>query len=262
MHFRKLELEDQPWFPETIKESMTDYLRFIFNTFNLYKPVIPLLNKALKLTGKSQIIDLCSGSGGAMESIVIGYKRMYSEEIKVVLTDISPKIHAYKHISARLSNISFVEFPVNAANVPNTLDGLRTIFSGIHHFDPVQVKAILKNASDSQQGIAIFDGGNKSVLMVLLILVFHPVTLFITTPFIRPFRWSRIIFTYIIPLILVGVVWDGIISILNLYKPSALLSLAKGIPYYFETGRVKNQLGLSITYLVGTPKKGSFSLKV
>jgi len=63
------EFEDLDWFPDTIRESMTDYLRYLITALNFYKPIIPLIIKGLNQTNTNQIIDLCSGGGGAIEKI-------------------------------------------------------------------------------------------------------------------------------------------------------------------------------------------------
>ena len=34
------EFEDLSWFPHTIRESMTDYLRYLLTTLDLYKPCL------------------------------------------------------------------------------------------------------------------------------------------------------------------------------------------------------------------------------
>jgi hypothetical protein len=115
--------------------------------------------------------------------------------------------------------ISYIGTPVDASDVPSELNGLRTIFSGFHHFEPKRAMAVLNNAVHAKKAIGIFDGGNRSLWMVLLLIIAHPVLLFLCTPFFRPFRISRLIFTYLIPVIPFCIVWDGFFSILRLYKP-------------------------------------------
>jgi hypothetical protein len=64
-----------------------------------------------------------------------------------------------------------------------------------------------------------------------------------------------LLFTYVVPLVIVGAVWDGIISIINLYRPSALLSLAREADnglYSWEAGKIRNRFGLRVSYLTGS----------
>ncbi|HEX3006219.1 MAG TPA: hypothetical protein VHO90_01245 [Bacteroidales bacterium] len=257
MYLRKLELEDQAWVPAPIKDGMTDYLRFLFHTFDLYRPVVPILNEVLAKSNSCQIVDLCSGSGGAIRRIQHHLEVIYSRRVQIVLTDLFPRIDAYSYLSGTTQQrISFESSPVDAANVPERLKGVRTMFSGIHHFDPLSARRVIANAVNARQPIAFFDGGNKNFFMILLILLIHPVAVMLSTPFIRPFRWSRLFYTYVFPFIIIGAVWDGIISIINLYRPSTLLNIAQNVDnthYLWKAGKVRNNIGLSILYLTGIP---------
>lgn len=258
MKFRGFEFEDQSWFPAAIRNYMTDYLRFLFHTFKLYHPVLPILKEALIKTNNHQILDLCSGSGGAMESVYDNLKQTLRMEVKITLSDLFPSTLIYKHLSHNTNGaISYVEQPVDATSVPFELNGFRTLFSGFHHFNPVKATAVLKNAIESQKAIAIFDGGNKNGWMILSILVLHPILIFLCTPLIRPFHVSRLLFTYLIPVIPLCTVWDGIVSVLRLYKPKEMLEMASeadiAYSYTWHSGMVRNKYGMGIAYLVGYP---------
>jgi len=131
------------------------------------------------------------------------------------------------------------------------------LFSGFHHFHPQKAKAVIKNAIESKAEIGIFDGGDKSIWMIVVIIILHPILMFFCTPFIKPFRMSRIVFTYIIPIIPFCTVWDGIISIIRLYSPEQMLKMAREVDfdnnYNWISGRVSNKFGISIAYLIGVP---------
>lgn len=257
MKLRGFEFEDQPWFPEIIRDSMTDYLRFLFNTFKLYQPILPLIKDGLVKTNTRQILDLCSGSGGAMEDIYENLKTAFSGDIKITLSDLFPSFLVYEHLHQQTDGgISYICKPVDASDVPSELNGFRTLFSGFHHFEPKRAIAVLKNAVHARKGIGIFDGGNRSVWMIFLLIIVHPIMLFVCTPFFKPFRISRLLFTYLIPVIPVCTVWDGIISISRLYSPDEMFQMAKeadSIDYTWISGKVRTKYGMSIAYLVGYP---------
>jgi hypothetical protein len=251
------EFEDLAWFPNTIRESMTDYLRYLITKVDFYRPIVPLIIEGMTKTNTNQIIDLCSGGGGAIEQIQNELKQLTDAEIKIMLTDKYPNTSAYKYVSAKTDGaISFLDTSVDAADVPLTLKGFRTIFSGFHHFDNSFAKAVLKNAVDARSGIGIFDGGNKNILAIIAILVVHPVVFVLFTPFFRPFRFSRLFFTYLIPIIPFCTVWDGIVSIIRLYKPNELLQIANEVEpdtYQWSSGKKKSKFGLNVTFLIGYP---------
>ena len=250
------EFEDQSWFPDVIREGMTDFLRFIFTIGNLYKPVIPLLSEALQQTNVNRIVDLCSGSGGPIEQVAI----LLAKEgiaVPITVTDKFPNVPAYKLLYSKSNGIiNYVSFPVDAMKVPGHIKGFRTIFSGFHHFSESSATAILNDAVAANEGIAIFDGGDKSVMFILTILLLQPVGFLLFTPFIRPFRWSRLLFTYLLPVIPFCTVWDGIVSTIRLHMVIGLLSIANGTNstnYRWKAGKVKNSMGMHIAYLIGYP---------
>ncbi|MFZ7114925.1 MAG: class I SAM-dependent methyltransferase [Bacteroidota bacterium] len=258
MFARKIlfEFEDLKWFPDVIRSGMTDYLRYLLTALQFYKPISPLILEVMSKTDSNTIVDLCSGGGGAIEQVYSDLKAQ-SEQVQVVLTDKFPNLAAYQFLKEKTKGgISFSEKSVDASAVPSELKGVRTIFSGFHHFDSDFAKSVLKDAVDSRSGICIFDGGNKSIWMILGAIFIHPILFLIFTPFFRPFRLSRILFTYLIPLIPLCTMWDGIVSILRLYNPEELYAMAKSISnnYEWRSGKVKSGFGLNMTFLTGHPK--------
>jgi len=251
------EFEDQSWFPNFLRESMTDYLRLIFKACSMYEPTVPLILDCLNKTNSYQIIDLCSGGGGPVEHIYNDLKKQSNTEINIILTDKFPNIDAYKFIFSQTNGkISFIKNSIDASNVPKDLVGLRTIFSGFHHFSTSYAKEAIKDAVKAKSGIAIFDGGDKNLFFILLILIAHPLGFIFLTPFIKPFRISRIFFTYLIPIIPFCTLWDGIISTIRLRSSTKLLNIARSVDminYSWKSGRLKNKFGIHIAYLIGFP---------
>ncbi len=251
------EFEDLPWFPATVREGMTDYLRFVFETLNLYRSVIPILYKALEDSGTVRIVDLCSGSGGPLWKIAREVRQRYGKPVTVTFTDLFPVSGLNpEKIGYESAVYQYYTHSVNAAEVPEELTGLRTIFSGFHHFDDDVGVKVLQNAVDSGAGIAIFDGGGNRFLMALGILLFHIPAMLLCSPLIRPFRASRLIFTYLVPLIPLCTVWDGLVSVNRLRSPERIMELAKMTQaenYTWSAGELPGVSGLSITYLIGTP---------
>ncbi len=257
MRFRLFEFEDLSWFPDVIRSGMTDFLRYFIPMLNVYQPVTPFLLEVLEQTQQKHIVDLGSGGGGAIEQIHQNLSKQTAQKIRITLTDKFPNPAAWQYIQQKTNHqIDFYADPVDANHVPATLNGVRTLFSAAHHFQPEQIKSMLKEAIRQQQGICIFDGGDKSLWMILGAIIFQPFIFLVFTPFFRPFKLSRMVFTYLIPLIPFCTVWDGCVSILRLYQPKELLQLAESISnqnYTWKAGRVKNKLGLQVTYLIGYP---------
>lgn len=255
--YRFFEFEDLSWFPDIIRSGMTDFLRYFIQLLNVYQPITPLLIEVLEKTKENNIVDLGSGGGGAIEQVHQNLSRQTSQNVMITLTDKFPNPAAWQYIKQKTNgSIGFYADSVDANQVPEVLNGVRTSFSAAHHFQPEEIKSILKAAVNQQKGICLFDGGDKNILMFLGAILVQPLFFFLLTPFIRPFKISRILFTYLIPVIPFCTVWDGCVSILRLYRPKELLQLAEStstLNYTWKAGRVKNKLGLHVTYLVGYP---------
>jgi hypothetical protein len=86
---------------------------------------------------------------------------------------------------------------------------------------------------------------------------FSPINVLLITPFIRPFRFGRILFTYFIPLVPIFTWWDGLVSVLRTYSEKELTDMKNSLSgtesFDWEVSFVKNG-AVKIYYLLGTPK--------
>ncbi|MEX8548771.1 MAG: hypothetical protein V5804_14335 [Mucilaginibacter sp.] len=254
--YRFFEFEDYHWFPDVLRTGMLDYLRFLIRLLRVYNSITPVLLEVLEKTGETQIVDLGSGGGGPVLQVRQNLN-LQNKQVAFILTDKFPNLDAWRYLRENTNQqIDFYPTSVDAENVPETLHGIRTLFSTAHHFRPAQIKAILQASVNQKQAICLFDGGDKNWFFLLGSLIVHPVVFFFCTPFLRPFKISRLVFTYLIPLIPLSTIWDGCVSLLRLYQPQEFLQLAQSIPtktYTWKAGKTKNNLGVHVAYLIGYP---------
>ena len=223
------ELEDQRWFPASWRNWGTDFLKTLATKTNMFAPAIPLIKEALQKSGEHRIIDVASGAGGSMLSIGKELKRDIPE-LKITLTDYYPNIPAYEETVRQSPEVfSFMAAPVDARQVPETLKGLRTHFLSLHHFKPDMAKSIIQHAVEQGAPIAFFEAQERSI-QNLTAIALSPITLFLLTPFIRPFSWGRLFFTYLLPVIPLFVLWDGFVSCLRTYMVSEMQQLIQEVP--------------------------------
>ncbi|UOQ72189.1 class I SAM-dependent methyltransferase [Hymenobacter cellulosilyticus] len=260
LRLQLFEFEDLPWFPGVIRAGMMDYLRFMISVLDTYKPIVPLLREALQATGQQRLVELGAGAGGGTEGVTLAL-RQYPElrELQVTLTDLYPQPAAWQLLAERNAPaIDFEPTPVDALAVPPTLTGFRTIFSAFHHFSPTAAEALLADAVRQNAGIGVFEGAGKHWLEILLAWTVLPVAQLLITPFIRPFSLTRLLFTYLIPLIPLFTIWDGTVSILRMYPPEQLLALARRADpeqrFEWQAGKVRHSWGPEVTYLIGRPR--------
>jgi hypothetical protein len=84
-----------------------------------------------------------------------------------------------------------------------------------------------------------------------------PLAVLLMMPFARPFHWGYAVFTYLIPVMPLIVLWDGMVSMLRIYSPEQMKELTTGLrapDYAWEIGRIRvRRIPGGLPYLVGRP---------
>ena len=253
------ELEDQAWFPNIIRDLATDYLQFMETKMKLHRAIVPLLANALHETRSTTVVDVCAGGGGPVVSL---QEEISASGVPVhfILTDKFPHLAAFERLELEHRGIEGHRQPVDATAVPPELQGFRTIFNAFHHFKPDDARAVLRSAVDARQPIAIFEIPERTIPIVISTALLTPIFVLLATPFIRPFRWSRLLFTYLLPLVPLTCLWDGFVSQLRAYTPEELNTLATrlgDVGYQWDAGKVRLHASPAhLTYLIGWPTRG------
>lgn len=257
MRLHLFEFEDQPWFPAFLRQPMQEHLEFMGNL-----AVAPLdafarqLAAAMQKTGDLHVVDLASGGGGPVR-VLLRQLAVHGVNARVTLTDLFPNVEAFQR-TQRLAGdaVSFETSPVDATRVPEHLRGFRLMFNSFHHMPPHVATAILADAARQRQGLAVLEIVGRNVPSALNILSI-PLLALVLTPFVRPFRWSRLLLTYVLPLIPLLLMWDGAVSCLRVYSPAEMDALLKDVPadgYHWETGMLRvGNTPVKVTYLLGHP---------
>jgi hypothetical protein len=252
-----IELHEQLWFPSSLRDQTTDALQFGLNLLKAYAPIVSLIRKVIDSTRSPSVVDMCSGGGGPWLDLS---RRLQGNApaLHIWLTDKYPNLGAFQNASAASENhIAFYPGSIDAMRVPRHLMGFRTMFSSFHHFSPEEGRAVLQDAVDARQSIGIFEITRRAPSTIGLMFPWA-LMLFVCTPLIRPFRWSRLLWTYLVPIIPLVLLFDGVVSCLRTYQPQELREMIKklsGIAYDWEVGEYSKVHGrTAITYLVGCPQ--------
>lgn len=250
------EFHDLGSFPHTWRMLLTDQLDFFARTFCPYRPIVPLLKRVLERLDCRNLVDLCAGGAGPVVEVQQQLEEKENYPLQVTLTDKFPNVAAFRRASARSrEKLAGIEASVDATNVPGELGGFRTLFTSFHHFPPKLARCILEDAVAKRVGIGVFEYTERSWAWFVS-LPFMPLYCWLMTPFIRPFRWERFFWTYLIPIVPLVMCWDGLVSCLRTYSPRELERLTEEIHaegYRWEIGRVHSFGACRITYLLGYP---------
>lgn len=254
------EIHEQAWLPDSLRDAVTDILQWILNLTKAYAAVEPRLRAALRRSRATEVVDLCSGAGGPwlwMRERLAAQRTL----VDVWLTDKYPNEGSLRTIQKRTSRgLRYYLSPVEATRIPSDLQGFRTLFTAFHHFPPEEARAVVQEAVERREGIAIFEVPRRSTMTVVGCFLF-PFGAFLAVPLMRPFRWSRLFWTYVIPLAPLLLCFDGLVSCLRAYSlielsEIAQIHAAQGYQWQFGEEQ-RGRFSFKVTYLVGFPETGT-----
>jgi len=235
-----VEFTDMPGLPRPLRRWLGDYLRGIVTLTRLFEPAAAHIAGLLSATGGDQIVDLCSGAGGPWPALARPVEAALGRPVKVLLTDLHPDADTWAWLEASDSaGVSGHPGSVPADDVPATLPGVRTVF------DDAVKQGVPFLAAEAVERSAL---GFAGVLL-------SPILVWAVTPFLRPLSLSRLLLTYLVPIVPLMVLWDGIVSVLRCYRPDELRALTAGLDdrYDWRVERAR-RFGPAATLLVGTPR--------
>jgi hypothetical protein len=251
---RWFEIHDQGWFPRYFRDLVTEALEALWNRHGTYLPIAARLHEAVRRAGAKRIVDLCSGGGGPWGRLHAAVAA--GDPITVWLTDLYPSGRAAGRPLPE--GVSAWDGSVDARHVPRELSGFRTIFSSFHHFDPETARAMLADAFERREGIAVFEGARLSA-RTLLTITAVPFLAMRAAMAARPFRWDRVLWSCIVPVV-PAVLWiDGVLSCLRSYSLEDMRELIAGLEaadYTWEMGEERSGR-VAVQYLIGTPTRGT-----
>jgi len=213
------ELEDYSWFPTILRRFQMDFIGFVVAKFNFYDVFIQQLKNQNKKY--STLHDLCSGSGEPGNTI-FNKSNCFNT---LVLTDKFP------------SNTSIIFEDVLAMNIEK--EHCYTMFNAFHHFTDEEKTSIvskLKVAGAKAYFVEILE---PNIIFMIKVVLLTSIANLLITPFIRPFSFIRIIFTYLIPVTVFTIMYDGIISVL---KSRSIRKYKEILPSGVQVYKLKRRL--------------------
>jgi hypothetical protein len=256
-----IELHEQPWLPRALRDVATDLLRIGIEAGRIYHPILPLLAQAIRASGETSILDLCSGGGGPIPTLRRALAAECGLDVPAHLSDLAPNLARFEQIAGdEAGRVDHVREPLDATRVPAELPGFRTLFTCFHHFRPAQARAVLEDAWRRRRGIGVFEYTERS-LFGLSQIVTAPLVTAALVPRIRPFRWWRIALTYALPIIPALFSFDGLVSQLRTYTVDELREMTRPLrsdDYTWQIGQLRHPTfpaPLHLTYLLGHPTR-------
>ena len=249
------ELADLPWYPRVLADAGTAYLRTLQAKIGIARFLVPLARRGLAHSSTARIVDLCAGGGGPTPDVVAAL----DERPELLLTDLHPNRASLEDLVT--DGVSVHPTPVDARAVPAELTGMRTIFNALHHLQPDDARAVLRDAQAANQPIFVAELSERGFLTLTLGSAFIPLTVLLLMPLVRPVRLSWLLLTYLLPILPLTIAWDGWVSHWRTYslaEQEALVAPLQREGWTWEMGQEKAGPG-RITWLLGYPRAAATS---
>ncbi len=200
------ELEDFDWFPLILRKFQMELIGVLVSQFGFYHHVVKMIKRDLMKSNMADITDLCSGSG--LPAIYV-HQKLALSNLKTTLTDKFPQ---------GISGIEGVEYLTSSVDVNNLEleeNTYYTMFNAFHHLESNERKQLIQKVLDKNSHLMIVEIVQPTILNFILVTLASTLGVWLLCPFIKPFEWKRLFFTYIIPINVLTVLIDGYISILK-----------------------------------------------
>ena len=249
------EVEDSPLLPSLLRDMMTEYLHWVMDISGPYDPAAARIATLMQESNTNRVVDMASGGAGPWPRLLPRVTLALGAMPQVTLTDLHPNASAFARVEQETRGaIRGYGQSVDATRVPPELTGVRTMFTGLHHLAPDQVRALMRDAASQRQPLLAFELTQRTPFGILMMFA----SLFLvlgSAPFIRPFRLERLVLTYLIPILPLFIVWDGVVRALRTYTQDELRAFAAevaAVGYEWEVGK-RGGAVMPVTFLVGRP---------
>lgn len=240
------ELEDYNWFPAGLRRWQMEYIGYAVCLFKLYQPLVQVLEEMISGNRSVVLQDTCSGSG--MPAMYV-YNRL-SSKLPVMLTDKYP-YSAFKNAPL----VMYSAFTADITRLHPSKGTLYTMYNAFHHFSGDEQKGIVNKMAENGSPFLIAEILEPGVLTFIKVIFTTTILQLLTAPFVKPFSLKRLLFTYIIPVNIFTVTYDGIVSVLKSASARQYRKLFAGISTnaYTVTVNKVNRITGTVIYIKGEP---------
>jgi hypothetical protein len=225
------ELEDYDWFPSVLRHFQTEFIGFVVDKFHVYDAFVQHL-QTMQLS-KLPMTDLCSGSGEPAISI---FRKSHCFS-RLTLTDKFPNA-----LNIPDEDIHYDRQSIDVLSMTFQPNRYYTIFNAFHHFTDEEKVTIAQDLQNSGATAFIVEILEPTVFCFLKVCFMTTIGSLLLTPFIRPFSLKRLLFTYLLPVNILTITFDGIVSVLKSRSVKHYQNLLATNANAIKVIRIKNGL--------------------
>jgi len=247
---RLFEFGDLKEMPSLYHLYLRRYLVFFYKVFGYYKLWVPAFSDFLEETKAEKIMECCSGAGEALELLESQLDSTQFNSVHYLLSDIQPRFEFVSKFNLeKEGRFHYIAESVDVTQLKVDLDCPKVFINSFHHFSQPQVENIFKSVLGNGNEILILEYVRNSLLGYLSMLM-GPIVVLLTLPFVvKPKHFPIMaLFTYLVPLFPLMVLWDGMVSCMHEYNAKQLRGIATGLGMEVT---VKSSVTRSLFYPAG-----------
>jgi hypothetical protein len=240
------ELEDYEWFPALLRRQQVDFIGNIARWFKIYQPLVPVLRQMMQQQHLQNITDCCSGSGEP----AVWLHQQLNGAVQTVLTDKFPQA-----LHQPAAGVVYKSEPADLMQLQPQANHLYTMYNAFHHFDTAAQKRLLQQFADKQSPFLVAEILQPDIATFFNVLFTATIGQLLLAPFVRPFSLIRLFFTYLLPVNILTVTYDGIVSVFKSKTEAQYRIITDSIStaaYAITVSTAKTKT-TTIIYLTGTP---------
>jgi hypothetical protein len=240
------ELEDYDWFPRLLRRQQVDFIGNVVKWFKIYQPLVPVLRQMLQQHKLQSVTDCCSGSGEP----AVWIHGQLSGAVQTTLTDKFPQL-----LAAKVPGVEYITESRDILQLQPDAQQLYTMYNAFHHLSTTEQEKILQQFAGKRTAFIIAEILQPGIPAFLQVLFTATVGQLLLAPFVKPFSLARLFFTYLLPINIITVTYDGIISVLKSKTASQYSKLTSSFNttgYSIAVNTIRSSTA-KIIYITGTP---------
>ena len=257
---RSFEFNDWPQCPTFIRESILEVLGKSIRDAGVYDALAPHFIQLYQDADVKNVLEFGAGSGESTAIFMDAVLQAGQAPPRIYISDLYPMTTVMAQTCDRYPELLHpVKESVDVCHPPETPPhDMRMVLSAFHHFDRATARRFLLDAQ--QKGLTIFIAEPFTEnLQAFLPLFLHGFISLARNGVLSPkSRFLKFVFTFLIPIIPLCLLWDGLISMMRMYTKEDFMDITESFPptapaYIWKHIQVPIPLGGTGSLLIGQP---------
>jgi hypothetical protein len=224
------EFMDHPWTPHVLRETLLDVLEYCNRDFRpYYREIADEISRIARERELTTVVEFGAGYAPLTRELAA----MDGNELTLIPCDLYPEPSPWDQLREEFGScIRPVYEPVDATIRHDWPQRTAVVLCAtLHHIPPGIRRTALEALHDSSDCVLVFEPVRKTPFSMFLVL-FALIPALLTPAFrmTRPGRLRRVLFCWLLPIVPLMFVWDGLISCLRQWSNEEWANFTSSLP--------------------------------